>query len=276
MQESGPAPLVERVPSEAFDTISEPTKRTSPKSRRPRRTKRPTDPVVGWLTLGIGLVIILWLVGVLSALLFGVWSPGQAPRTSAERDLRALTLVAKSGKANSRTYAQYVGVLIGAGQLRRAEQALDGALKAAKADKSYLYSQQAQLFLARKDYAGAATAADKAMAEAKAELQAYKDENLKNNRKANAGASMPASYAEAALAKAQALVASEDWAGAIKAFDLYIAEQPIDSDIIVRRALAKIEAGDKAGAEADFRAALKYIPDYQPALDGLKRIGAAQ
>ena len=42
------------------------------------------------------------------------------------------------------------------------------------------------------------------------------------------------------------------------------------------RATAKMQVGDKKGAEADYRAALKYIPDYQPALDGLKQIGAAQ
>ena len=45
---------------------------------------------------------------------------------------------------------------------------------------------------------------------------------------------------------------------------------------LVTRASAKVQLGDKKGAAADYRAALKYIPDYQPALDGLKQIGAAR
>ena len=42
------------------------------------------------------------------------------------------------------------------------------------------------------------------------------------------------------------------------------------------RAQAKAKVGDKQGAANDYRAALKYIPDFQPALDGLKQIGVAQ
>ena len=87
---------------------------------------------------------------------------------------------------------------------------------------------------------------------------------------------MPASYQTAALAKAAALITTKDYAGAIKVYDIYLADQPVDSDVLVQRATAKIQVGDKKGAEADFRAALKYIPDYQPALDGLKQIGATQ
>ena len=245
----------------------------APASRRPQRT---ADPVVQRLTLGIAFVFIFWLVALLSAMMFGLLSPAQAPRTSAERDLQQLGAKAQSGKANTQTYAQYVGVLISAGQLSKAQQALDQALKTAKTDKSYLYAQQARLFLAQKDYAGAIAEGDKAIAEAKAELQTFKDNNVKNNRKAEAGAVMPTSNADAALTKAEALVASKDYAGAIKAYDVYLAQQPTDSDVLVARGLAQVQVGDQKAAEADFRAALKFIPDYQPALDGLKQIGATQ
>ena len=87
---------------------------------------------------------------------------------------------------------------------------------------------------------------------------------------------MPASYSDAALAKAEALMASEDYSGAIKALDAYLKQKPADSDILVMRAQSKAKVGDKKGAEEDYRAALKYIPDYQPALEGLEQIGAAQ
>jgi len=245
----------------------------APVNRRPVRAK---DPVAQWLTLAIALVVVFFLVGVLSAMMFGLLSPSPVPRTSVERDLMTMTAAVEGGKANSETYAQYVGVLISAGQLNKAQQSLERALKTAKTGRSYLYAQQAQLLMVQKDYKGAAKVAGQAMAEAEAELKAFQDENVKNNRKANAGTGMPKSYSTAALIEAEALVASKDFAGAVKAFDLYITKQPTDSDVLVQRALAKIEVADKKGAEADFREALKYIPDYQPALDGLKQIGAAQ
>jgi tetratricopeptide (TPR) repeat protein len=234
------------------------------------------DPVVRWLALAIGGVIVFWLVSVLSALLFGLLTPPSSPRTAAERDLGVLAAQVQSGKANSATYARYVDTLIRADQLSRAQAALDEALRTTKTDRSYLLSEQAQLALARKDYRGAVTSADKAMAEAQKELTAFIAKNVANNRKPLAGAQLPDSYQTAALAKAEALVGSKDSAAAIKAFGVYLAQQPTDSDILVQRATVEAEVGDKKAAEADYRAALKYVPDYQPALDGLKEIGAAR
>ena len=100
------------------------------------------------------------------------------------------------------------------------------------------------------------------------------DANVAANRERFAGILEPESYATATLAKATALSQTNDFAGAVAAYGLYLKAHPTDSDILVMRAGAKIRLGDKTGAAADYRAALKYIPDYQPALDGLKQIGA--
>jgi hypothetical protein len=181
-----------------------------------------------------------------------------------------------SGKATTQTYAAYIGVLINAGQLSQAQQALNEALATAKTDRSYLIAQQAQLALAQKDYAGTVTAANKAMSQAQAELKAFEDNNVTNNRRRDAGAVLADSYTTAALAEAQAYIASSNAPAAIKALDLYLAQSPTDSDVLVQRGLLKVKTGDKTGAAADFRTALKYIPDYQPALDGLKQIGASR
>jgi tetratricopeptide (TPR) repeat protein len=241
-----------------------------------RQARRTSDPVVGWLGLAIAVVLVIWLAGILSAMVFGVIRQPSAPRTSTERDLLLAETTVQGGKANTKTYALYIGTLIDAGQLSKAQEALDQAIKTTKTDQSYLYERQAQLSLVRKDYAGAIAAADKAMDGAKKELKLFMDANVKANRRASAGAFLPTSYGEAALTKAEALLATRDYAGAIKVFDLYLAEQPIDADVLVKRAATKARVGDNAGAAADYRAALKYIPDYQPALDGLKQIGASK
>ena len=58
--------------------------------------------------------------------------------------------------------------------------------------------------------------------------------------------------------------------------DAYIAENPQAADILVDRGEAKIELKDNAGAEADFRAALKFVPDDKRAIAGLAKIGATR
>ena len=238
--------------------------------------RRTSDPVAKWLTLSIFVIAILWLAGVLSAVMFGMINPSGPPQTATERDLNYYTSLTQAGTANSEVYARYVDTLIRANQLFRAQQALDKALAAAKKDRSYLYAEQARLSLAKKDYNGTISAADKAISEATKELKEFMQANVKANRVAAAGARMPEAYSTASLAKAEALVNLEDYAQAIKAYDVYLKVNPTDSDILVERGSLKVRVGDKKGAEADYRAAMKFIPDYQPALDGLKKIGAAQ
>ena len=281
MQESGPRSPAGREPSQGRTADERrrvtngargnPATRSRPAQTAPHR--RVDDPVIARLKLAIIVVIVTWLAGILSAVMFGTFNLAHPPRTSTENEIEQFAGVVQSGKAGSQTYARYVDTLVRAGQLSKAQQALDKAIKVAKTDKSYLYAQQARLSFAQKDYKGAVAAADKAMAEAKKELKAFKAANVAANRNPNAAAVMPDSFSTAALAKADALVQSKDYANAIKAYDSYVKVRPVDSDVLVQRASVKVRIGDKKGAEADYRVALKYIPDYKPALDGLKQIG---
>ena len=183
---------------------------------------RKSDPVVRWLVVVIALVLVIWLAAIVSAMVFGLLTPIQRRAPPPSVPFWTPRPSSRSGKADAKTYALYVGVLLDAGQLSKAQTALDQALKTAKTDRSYLYARQAQLLSPQKDYKGAVTAADKAMAEAKKELKSLMDENVKANRKASAGAVLPTSYGDAALIKAEALLASEDYNGAIKVFDVYL------------------------------------------------------
>jgi tetratricopeptide (TPR) repeat protein len=237
---------------------------------------RQQDPLTGRLTVAIIVVIILWLAGVLSALVFGVFNQTGAPRTQVEHDLASYSAQVQSGKANSETFAAYADALVRAGQFSKADAVLNQALKTARQGRSFLYAEQAKLFIAESEYQQSVTAADKAIAEADKELAAFKAANLANNRAADAGAVLPDSYTSAALSKARALLSLKDYAGAIKAFDADLRINPSDADVLVARGEAKAQTGDKTGAGQDFRAALKYVPDYQPALDGLKKIGATK
>jgi tetratricopeptide (TPR) repeat protein len=83
-------------------------------------------------------------------------------------------------------------------------------------------------------------------------------------------------YYDASLVEAYALVALSSWKDAIGAFDIYLAVDPSAADILVDRGNAKLAINDKAGAEKDFRTALKFVPYDEQAKAGLKKIGVAQ
>ena len=237
---------------------------------------RTRDPLVQWLTIGILIVLILWLAAVVSAFVFGMFNISGAPRTQVERDLAYYSAIIQSGKGTSQTFASYADALVRAGQLSKASDVLTQGLNTAKTDRSYLYAEQAQLYLTEKQYQSAVSVADTAMAEAQKEHKAAIASAAARNITAAALNVLPDSYGTAALAKAGALVALKDYAGAVKAFDVDLTFDPTSSDVLVARGLAKAHLGNNAGAAADFRAALKFIPDYQPALDGLKQIGASR
>jgi tetratricopeptide (TPR) repeat protein len=233
---------------------------------------RGPDPVARWLLLAVIGVIVLWVAGMFSAVLFGVLAPPKAPRTAAERDLVLLRQQVQSGTANTRTWAQYIDVLVTAGQLSKARESIGLALPQAKADKSFILAEQARLYLVEKDYPDAVHSADEAVAQAEAEYQAQAKANAA--RQITAGAQLPSSWDLALLTKARALTSSGDNANAVKAYNSYLEKNKTDADIIVRRGDAKAALGDTAGAGTDYRTALKFIPDFKPALDGLDRIGA--
>ena len=86
---------------------------------------------------------------------------------------------------------------------------------------------------------------------------------------------LPASWLPAVHLKGDALAMTGNDAAAIEAYTMYLNESPTDSDILIARGKLEAALGDKEAAERDFREALRFIPDYKPALDALEEIGAA-
>ncbi|MEI8083887.1 MAG: tetratricopeptide repeat protein, partial [Actinomycetes bacterium] len=245
---------------------------SAPQTAAPVRRRR--DPIARWLVLAILIIIILWLVSVASALMFGFLSPAQAPRTEIEHQLSEYQQKTQSGKATAKDWAGYVAALLEAGQISKAESVVNQALKTSKTDKSYVYLSQARVLMARKRYSDAVKAADAALAEAQKETDGEVKRLKAKGIAATAEKRRVPSWMDALLIRAQALAAAGKTAEAIKAYDAFLVLAPTESDVMTVRGLLKVKAGDKAGAEKDFREALRFIPDYQPALDGLKQIGA--
>lgn len=234
---------------------------------------RRTDPVSRVLVWGIAGLLVLWASGMVAAFAFGLGSPSGAPRTETERDLVTLEAQVQSGKADTQIWGRYIDTLVAAGQQDKAGQVLSMALASAKANTSYLLAAEADLRLAEHSYAAAVSAAKQAQAAAEQEQSAVAAAMKKQN--ITQASPMPESWNAAGLTLAQALAADGNRAGALAAYDAYLARNPTSADVLVARGDLRAAAGDRTGAGKDYRAALAYVPGYPAALQGLKSIGAA-
>jgi tetratricopeptide (TPR) repeat protein len=232
------------------------------------------DPVVRVMVfVSLGLVL-LFLATVIGVLLTGVATP-TGPRSSVEKDL----LVAAAGLRGATGEAQssYIEALVQAGNLPAARAALMQARASVPATAQPapdLDLAEARLNMKARDYEKAVALADTAMAGYKTKLEAAIARS-KDSTKTTTPSLRP-NYYSAALVKAYALVQLGRFKDAIPAFDIYIRVTPTASDIFIDRGNAKLKIGDKAGAEKDFREALKYVPYDADAKAGLEKIGVAQ
>lgn len=241
----------------------------------PRKRSMFDDPTVrtmGFIAFGL---VILFLVTTLSAVLTGVVSR-TGPRSLAEKQVAITSAAISQGSNDPSVRGDYIAALIANNQFARAQREIDSARKSIDDSATADFTlAEARLLSARGKYLEAITTGERGL---KQIMKAY-DAKLASSAAIASKAKndgVPENYYDLVLVIAYANVELQKWDGAIKAFDMYIAKYPTASDVLIDRGNAKIGAGDKQGAEKDFRAALKYIPDDKEALDGLSKIGAAR
>jgi tetratricopeptide (TPR) repeat protein len=234
------------------------------------------DPVVRYMTYAAAGLVILFLVTVVGALATGVMSP-TGPRTARERELQSAAATVKAG-ARGEAWTPYIDALVATGDLTQARVALSQARASVSGTMpvSNIDLSEARLLSAEGRYADAAQMADRAMKGYQAEYDAKVAALAGQKTTADNAPMRRPGYYDAALAKAYADVALKRYSDAVTAFDVYLKVNPTASDIFIDRGYAKVELNDKAGAEKDFRAALKYVPYDAEAKAGLKKIGVAQ
>ena len=216
---------------------------------------------------------ILFLATVVGVLATGVVER-TGPRSATERGL--VIASAQAGKTGAAS-APYIDALVAAGDLQAARVALAQARASASASESVapLDLAEARLLSVRKEYDKAAVLADKAM---KGYIAQHDARIAKGGKIAAAAknAGYGDDYYNSALLKAQSLVQLGRWKEAVEAYDVFVRANPTAADILIDRGNAKAELKDKAGAEKDFRDALRFVPYDEEAKAGLKKIGVAQ
>jgi tetratricopeptide (TPR) repeat protein len=233
------------------------------------------DPVVRFMSYAAVGILILFLVTVISAIITGVLSPG-GPRTLAEKQVAVSGEAVRKGSTDSAIWGDYIASLIASGQYARAKSVIaDGRASLDDSRTADFTLAEARLYNAQKQYDSAIESADTAMKQ----MNDYQEGLLAAGGSIARGAQLsglPDNYYAALLVKASAYRGLGEWEKAVEVYDLYLKDEPTAADILIDRGRVKVEAGDKTGAEKDFRAALEFIPDSAEALQGLESIGVAR
>lgn len=279
-----PESPVDSAGTNAFDQAftDEPAARSAepkkPSKAKASRSAGRMDPVNEMLSLVILGVVILALATVVYALVTNLFGNG-APRSASEQRLIATKAKVEAGSKEAADWDAYILALIENGQYSAAQSAIEQGKATVKnldvgADMSYM---QAELDLAQGDLDGAMTAADEALTTIKASYETgLVNAEQSGNPSPASAAGFVDNYWYVLLVKAEVLEKQEKWSEAVEVYDEYLAGKPTMATVYTQRGDAKEKLGDTAGAEADYRQTLAFMPDDPAALAGLDRIGAAR
>jgi tetratricopeptide (TPR) repeat protein len=218
---------------------------------------------------------------VVSALYLGFIGSERAPMTVTEREVMAWESVTSDPESpvTAEQWQSYVLALVADGQLQRAQQVINRV----NADATIDQSQGAHMLYGEgvlrstegrhEDALAAFTAAMEAAVEAYEEELARGDAEGPNWAMAMG---LHPNYYRSALERAVIYREQARWSEGIEMLDIYLEGNPQSAGVLVDRAYLKIQVDDLDGAEADYRQALRYVPDFQEALDGLQQIGVGE
>jgi tetratricopeptide (TPR) repeat protein len=235
------------------------------------------DPLVPVLVITILVIIVLTLVTVVYAMVTGVFGTG-APRTIGEYKIMSAKAAIDAGSKERQDWLNYILALTEDGQYRLAQDWIDKGTKTLKKleiSADMLYAQST-LYAAEGEPDKALKTANTALAQIKKTHAEALADWKKTGNPTEASIGLSENYYDLLLLKADIYQTKQDWKNAVKAYNEYLAEKRTAATVFAMRAAVKEKLGDKAGAKADYRQTLRFIPDNADALAGLKRIGAAQ
>lgn len=228
------------------------------------------DPVVRRLSIAAAAVTIMFLSTIIAALFLGILG-SDVPRTALKRDLATYENRIESGSTDPEVWKAYVSALVDSGQLQRAQQVVDRGMRViddrAGADMAFA---QAQVLFSGRRYEQAVDAATDGIEV----LEAYHEAQLAlDDSPERKGLPISDNYWGMLYLRARSYVELRQYEAALKDLDSYLAEKRQAADVFTLRGDVNAELGNLTDAESDYRAALSRLADYQPAIDGLRKLG---
>jgi tetratricopeptide (TPR) repeat protein len=278
MPESTEKPAAKPAPAAAAKKPAGTAPRKSARKPAPRKpgAKRASiwrDPIVRTLAWIAAALVVLYLITIVAALVMGVLR-STGPRTALERDEQIYEAAVQQNPSDVDAWRRYIDSLVGNGQFAAAQAAVDRALAAAdETGTEAISTALARLHFATGRYQDAIDVAD----ESRTRLETwYEVAKAQEDSPEARGNEINENYWALQLLKSEAYARLNDLPAAIEAIDVFLEARPTAADVLVRRGYLKIDAGDTAGAEADFRRALDFLPGDETALEGLKQIGVEE
>ncbi len=239
-----------------------------------RVVEQKSDPVTRWLVWGAVFLTLMLVAVVVYGVLTGAFS-GSAPDTAEEAALAQTAEAIRANPTNGAAYAIRAETLNKLGKVDEAYEVLDQGEKAvgdAVPALIYILRSRTMLLNQEKRFAEAEAVGKRAL-EASDRYIAQQIRELTSKNLVPAVGSLDArGTIDAALQLAIAQSAQEKWEDAAKAYEYALFYEPTAADILVMRGWVYVEMGAETSATADFNEALKYLPNDESALAGLKAL----
>lgn len=238
---------------------------TSP-SRKARR-----DGVTRVLTYA-SLLVAIGVLALLAYIAYALLAAPKVPRTALERDVLRLEVIVEENPRSPRAWSDYIQSLTKAGLHARAARTI-GEARSAVGTATAVTIEEARSRHARGRSEEALELLDGAVEQARGEYDAAVAALA---AKGVVSAPKPVDLIAALLLRGEVMRGLGDWRGVVDAYTEALELDRTMADIQVARGTAYLELGDATAARRDFEGALRFIPDYEPALEGLERAKAVQ
>jgi tetratricopeptide (TPR) repeat protein len=230
------------------------------------------DPVRRWLLLGIAVIVVAILALVVFALVSGLFAR-QAPRTATEARLVTLRSAAEGAPGSGAAQRDYIEALIISGQYGAARDQIDIMKEQlAATEVTYVYVAELGLLLERGDFDRALEVAEEAYKYEIAEQEAWVAEQTAAGRSVDRTLLSQENVIAIQVYRARASGGLGDVELGVEYLSEALELDPGAADLLVLRGQGYLELGDVDAARADFEQALVFIPDFQPALEGLNSL----
>ncbi len=242
----------------------------SRKDGRARARHRGPD-LTRWMTYG-ALVVAIAVLALLVYIAYSLLVAPKVPRTALERNIMQLETIVEQYPQSPHAWSDYIHSLVDAGLFSRAAKTIEAA-RSSVGTAAAVSIEEARLLHAQGDIGGAKAVLETALVQAQAD---YDRALAEAAAKGLAAAPKPVDLVAGHLLRAAVTRDLGDLQAAIDSYTRILDLDRTKADIRAARGEAYLDLGDAASARDDFEETLRFIPDFEPALEGLKRVEEVQ
>lgn len=228
------------------------------------------DPLIRWMMI-MSLMLVIVILGTTVSVVFFLLGMRGAPRTAAERSVYVMEIQAKEKPNDADAWFKLAYAYMNAKRFDDAQRAIDRGRKVKKTGA---------FALAEADLAKTAGHYEEALSRYnKAEKEIYADQARQVRENAKKQISMkpsPRLLLEVHIGRASVLQELGQDQKAVKDLTEAVELDPTDSFAWATLGDLHAKLGKSKDAKTAYENALKYIPDYQPAISGLEKLAKEQ